>query len=305
MPKLLPLPSVDDPFGASSPSKRTWSDPGGLTAHLGNCLAVLPTLPSKSAHCCVTSPPYWGLRDYRTALWIGGDQSCGHVREYQPRSERANPSASGIGRGGDYADEQARASAAYKDVCGRCGAKRVDEQLGAEPLHDCGTLGQAQCGMCYVCNTVRWCREVRRVLRDDGVFWLNIGDTYAGGSLGSRPLVAGNLVGIPWRAALALQADGWVLRSECPWFKRNSMPESAINRPGKSLEYVFMLVKQSKYFFDMDAVRQSASQSDHSDGRNFRNSDLWLESATVPFGLCGDGDDLVGLDVTINPRKID
>lgn len=360
MPKLLPLTKVADPFADAPVVWR--DDAAGLTAHLGSVFDVLPRLPAKSVHACITSPPYWNLRDYRTATWVGGDAACDHTRDFQPRSERANPSASDPGRGGAYADEQAKAMAAYRDVCGKCGARRVDEQLGAEPLHDCDTKGQAQCGRCYVCNTVRWCREVRRVLRDDGVFWLNIGDSFSSGASGQngtgprttmtspdtgandrgpRPrfmgLPSGNLLGIPWRVALALQADGWTLRSECPWFCRNKMPESAATRPGKSLEYVFMLTKGMDYFFDMEAVRQAAKTEPHArggvcrggqtagpmdrngssqydakeqarvygdaGGRNFRNSDLWFESVDAPHGLCGVGDELIGLDVTINGFK--
>lgn len=331
--------------------------------HHGNVFEVLPHLPAKSVNCCVTSPPYWGLRDYKTGLWSGGDPSCNHEKDCQRRYDDRKASTLDGGVADIAAAERALNS--FRDWCGKCGARRVDDQLGAEPSPDCGTQGQAQCGRCYVCNCVRWCREVRRVLRDDGVFWLNIGDTYASGP-GNRNgqsgstlassrttaanlrdagslvspvtnLPSGNLVGVPWRVALALQADGWMLRSECPWLKRNPMPESVDNRPSKSLEYVFMLTKGGGYFFDMEAVRKAsrsvyrssdflpnsdkdakettkrtaatgASRNGRSDdpvsnGRNFRNSDLWFESVDSPHGICGVEDDLVGLDVTINGFK--
>ena len=213
---------------------------------------------------------------------------------------------------------------------------------------------------CFVCRMVLVFRELRRVLRDDGTLWLNFGDTYAsGGSGGSvfengrsdgrnsapgdnkkwletkRPsgLPSGNLMGIPWRVALALQADGWILRSDMPWVKRSSMPESCKNRPAKSLEYVFLLTKTgSGYYFDMEAVKpKSIRAGDHPGGdyslkektetkqsggwidkygkinsgesivppsRNFRNADLWFQSIETPHGLTGVGDELVGLDVT-------
>ena len=145
----------------------------------------LRSLGDGSVHCVVTSPPYWGLRNYN--------------------------------------DEE--------------------EQLGAEPLHDCGTHGKAQCNQCYVCSMVAVFRGVWRVLRDDGTLWLNLGDSYAGSSPGRNDvdrmygeesqgrglearsgLASGNLVGIPWRVALALQADGWVLRQDIIWAKPNPMP---------------------------------------------------------------------------------
>jgi DNA modification methylase len=230
----------------------------------------------------------------------------------------------------------------YKDGCGKCGARRIDRQLGNEPSPDCNTQGQLQCGRCYVCNTISWAREVRCVLRDDGVFWLNLGDSYngSGGSggagkqdtnrvgkpgnrSGSPTLAQGNLVGIPWRVALALQADGWVLRQELPWTKRSPMPESVKNRPAKALEHVFMFTKRMGYFYDNEAVkRQVANPNNLSrtaengmgnsklsnskrfgtptpiSGRNFWNADLWFDSVDAPHGLTGVGDELVGLDVT-------
>lgn len=149
---------------------------------------------------------------------------------------------------------------------------------------------------------------------------------------GSSGLPAGNLVGIPWRVALALQADGWILRSDIPWVKRSAMPESATNRPCKALEYVFLLAKKPGYYFDMEAVRKrtgtetdleeyerlkglswfthdndaevgmsqtpSKVQATNPNGRSFRNADLWFESVDGPHGLTGVGDELVGLDIT-------
>jgi site-specific DNA-methyltransferase (cytosine-N4-specific) len=162
-----------------------------------------------SVHCVVTSPPYWGLRDYGT-----------------------------------------------------------DGQLGLEATPEE-----------YVENMVAVFREVRRVLRDDGTVWLNLGDSYASmkGNPGpnsedekqpaprgwTRPqdwripgLKPKDLVGIPWRVAFALQADGWYLRSDIVWSKPNPMPESVTDRPTKAHEYVFLLTKSRRYFFDSDAVRQ-------------------------------------------------
>ena len=184
----------------------------------GDCIAVLRTLPDASVHCCVTSPPYWGLRDY------------GH-----------------------------------------------DGQIGLEATPEA-----------YVARMVEVFREVRRVLRDDGTLWMNLGDSYAstGGDLNKRKpgfsctgharlVVSGgakpgnrtppdglkpkDLVGIPWRVAFALQADGWWLRQDIIWHKPNPMPESVRDRCTKAHEYVFLLTKSERYFYDADAVSEAAA----------------------------------------------
>ncbi len=176
---------------------------------VGDCLAVLKTLKSESIHCCVTSPPYWGLRDYG-----------------------------------------------------------IDGQLGLEPTPEL-----------YVAHLVEIFREVRRVLRDDGTLWLNLGDSYAGShgtggnpgdkqytqpgsrSVRTRPdtpsdLKPKDLVGIPWRVAFALQADGWWLRSDIIWAKPNPMPESVMDRPTKAHEYIFLLAKSQTYYYDAHAIAE-------------------------------------------------
>jgi DNA modification methylase len=184
--------------------------------HQGDALEVLRGMESESVHCCVTSPPYWGLRDYGVAGQVG---------------------------------------------------------LEATPDE-------------YVERVVAIFREVRRVLRADGTLWLNLGDSYAstGGhadtacndrrgayNLGNRPehdyrefrqrpagaLKPKDLVGIPWRIAFALQADGWYLRSDVIWAKPNPMPESVADRPTKSHEYLFLLSKSERYYFDAEAVREA------------------------------------------------
>jgi DNA modification methylase len=188
----------------------------------GDCLEGLRTLPDASVHCCVTSPPYWGLRDY------------GH-----------------------------------------------DGQIGLESTPEA-----------YVARMVEVFREVRRVLRDDGTCWVNLGDSYAAttkqtgrndnGQRASAPaewncryeydrtkirkgrrgsLKPKDLVGIPWRVAFALQADGWWLRQDIIWHKPNPMPESVTDRCTKAHEYVFLLTKSERYFYDAEAVSEAASQS--------------------------------------------
>lgn len=181
-----------------------------MTARIitGDVLAVLPSLPAGSVQTCVTSPPYWGLRDY--------------------------------------------------GVAGQLGLEATPEE--------------------YVARMVEVFREVRRVLRDDGTLWLNLGDSYAndgkwGGSTGGKHVAAlhgtnvgrgkretglkpKDLVGVPWRVAFAIQADGWWLRSDIIWHKPNPMPESVTDRPTRAHEYVFLLSKAERYYYDAAAIRE-------------------------------------------------
>ena len=195
---------------------------------VGDCIASMRTLPERSVQVCVTSPPYFGLRDY------------GH-----------------------------------------------DGQIGLEPTPDE-----------FVGKLVEVFREVRRVLADDGTLWLNLGDSYAaqrGGTHQPAETLAGgrggktedgervnrdrfdgynptrnataiglkhkDLIGIPWRVAFALQADGWYLRQDIIWHKPNPMPESVRDRCTKAHEYIFLLSKSERYYFDADAIRQPAAES--------------------------------------------
>jgi DNA modification methylase len=240
---------------------------------IGDCRSVLATLPDRSVQTCVTSPPYWGLRDYGTATWEGGDAGCDHRKVVDTIGAVATSTLGGGKKTTGHIQE------GFKGGCGRCGAVRVDSQIGLEKTPDE-----------YVAKMVAVFREVRRVLRDDGTLWLNLGDSYvstppgkcadpfktttAGGgkadrnrinareSCQSRPprafdgLKPKDLVGIPWRVAFALQADGWYLRSDIIWHKPNPMPESVTDRPTKAHEYLFLLTKQPTYYYDADAVRE-------------------------------------------------
>ncbi len=185
--------------------------------HTGDCLDVLRTLPAESVNCCVTSPPYWGLRDYGVA-----------------------------------------------------------GQIGQEPTPEA-----------FVAKMVEVFAEVWRVLREDGTLWLNLGDSYAGGGnggggsfandgprmlrmigtdknvparKGNRGVTSGlkpkDLIGIPWRVALALQADGWWLREDIIWAKANCMPESVTDRCTRSHEYIFHLAKSAHYYHDAGAIKE-------------------------------------------------
>lgn len=243
-----------------------------------NANALSLPLADNIVQACITSPPYWGLRDYGTATWKGGDPACAHqVGRFEyavSEKQRSNNGSAG---------HQARGQ------CPHCGAVRTDAQLGLEPVPDC--LGWATghpCGECYVCHMVQVFREVRRVLRPDGTLWLNLGDSYngsggaggdyqAGGLKEGQPRYPGrrvsglkpkDLVGIPWRVALALQADGWYLRSDVIWHKPNPMPESVTDRPTKAHEYFFLLSKSEKYFYDAEAVKEPLAESTLADKRN-------------------------------------
>lgn len=189
----------------------------------GDCLFNLQTLSDQCVNCCVTSPPYWGLRDYG-----------------------------------------------------------VDGQMGLESTPEE-----------YIERMVRVFREVRRVLRDDGTLWLNLGDSYnaynhnrgaASGAnkknhnvmpksakgLSCGSLKNKDLVGIPWRVALALQADGWYLRQDIIWHKPNPMPESVRDRCTKAHEYIFLLSKSARYHYDYEAIKEPATYAGQSRGGSKR-----------------------------------
>ena len=231
---------------------------------LGDCRDVLKEYPDKCVDTCITSPPYWGLRDYGTSTWVGGDKDCSHRRDTK-KSDKC------ITGHKNFDEMLGVGDAIYKSECKRCGAKRVDSQIGLEDeVSD------------YIEQLVDVFGEVHRILKDDGTLWLNLGDSYAGstgksggvseiqsvkrqldtGSIGSlRPAkVAGlknkDLIGIPWRAALALQKYGWYLRSDIIWHKPNPMPESVNDRPTKSHEYIFLLSKNPQYYYDADSIKE-------------------------------------------------
>lgn len=233
---------------------------------IGDVRETLKSLPDGSVHCVITSPPYWGLRDYGTAKWIGGDPSCSHKRDSK-FSESCSTGQRNL--------EGAIGDGIYKTICKRCGATREDSQLGLEPTFDE-----------YVKDMVGVFAEIWRVLRDDGTLWLNLGDSYAGSNgNGYKQSIAStnasnaggdnedfrakigrddghlkpkDLVGIPWRVALALQEAGWYLRQDIIWHKPNPMPESVLDRCTKAHEYIFLLTKKPRYFFDSESIKEPA-----------------------------------------------
>ena len=232
----------------------------------------LVELADGSIQCVVTSPPYWGLRDYGTSTWVGGDESCEHIKDASKTKKFGNPE---FNENRPSCEETKTKGYFYDDLCELCGAVREDNQIGLE-----STPAEFVEQLCLVFD------EVWRVLADDGTLWLNLGDTYAAfrdskatpDSLrqgdGTKVAIAANrnpanlkasglkhkdLVGIPWRVAFALQERGWYLRQDIIWAKPNPMPESVTDRCTKSHEYIFLLTKLPQYYFDHEAIKEKAS----------------------------------------------
>jgi len=225
---------------------KTHYNKNGILILHGHVLDVLKKIPSESVQMCVTSPPYWGLRNYETngQIW-DGDKNCEH--EWENKTVLL----------GSY-------------FCNRCGAWKGE--LGLEPTPEL-----------YVKHIVDIFREIKRVLRHDGIIWVNIGDTYCGtGHKGKhkdpkningrnaqsvainnkiKGLKRKDLVGIPWMIAFALRADGWWLRQDIIWHRENCMPSPVIDRCNTSHEYVFLLSKSAKYYFDYYAIQEPCVSS--------------------------------------------
>jgi DNA modification methylase len=290
----------------------------------GDCRHVLKTLPDELVQCIVTSPPYWGLRDYGTEpqVW-GGDADCPHEWGVEGKRHRGGPPGDSpeVNDGRDRSAIAATADIMTGRFCARCGAWR-------------GSLGLEPTPQLYVEHLVEVFAEVHRVLRPDGTLWLNLGDCYAtgAGSVGDHPgggeqgarwrgettrhrdakrrqhgqptengrgeaqvertralrdgshagkhvamaamgpmtqpnrmpipgLKPKDLVMIPARAALALQAWGWWVRQDVIWDKQNPMPESVRDRCTKAHEYIFLLTKSERYYFDADAIAEPVAES--------------------------------------------
>jgi DNA modification methylase len=238
----------------------------------------------------VTSPPYWGLRDYGLPplVW-GGDAACVHAwgEEIERQRKSGGTGKTTLSNDGRPYElmlkaQQSAVDRASFDVsggafCRHCSAWRGC--LGLEPTPEL-----------YVDHLVTVFREVRRVLRDDGTLWLNLGDSYATSVRGEGGTERGlhadrrtrydlnqhfaplhvrhglkpkDLVGIPWRVAFALQADGWYLRADIIWAKPNPMPESVTDRPTKAHEYLFLLAKSERYYYDAEAIKEPDAGTDH------------------------------------------
>lgn len=253
-----------------------------VTILVGDVRERLRDLPDACIDTVVTSPPYFGLRDYGTGSWEGGDPSCSH--EDAPRAALTAPAGSEK----QASNHGANGVAKVLGACS-CGATRVDRQIGLEPTP-----------ADFVEALVAVFAEIHRVLAPHGTVWLNLGDSYASAPPGNAPdapsgisqtrpkarqvvdnlrrgqrgdpsgtairppsfgLPQKNLIGIPWRVAFALQDAGWILRSEVIWAKPNPMPESVEDRPTRSHETLFLLTKRPRYYFDAFAVREESAES--------------------------------------------
>ena len=252
----------------------------------GDCIETLKELPDKIIDCCVTSPPYYGLRDYGTGKWVGGDPNCPHKRlsKYSDKTATGHKQIELIGNVGD---------AIFKTVCPLCGAVREDKQIGLEKTPEQ-----------YIDKLVQVFREVKRVLKDDGTLWVNIGDSYCGtGDKGdykdpkyadgrNGQSVAKNrkidgvkskdLIGIPWMLAFALRNDGWYLRQDIIWHKPNPMPESVQDRCTKSHEYIFLFSKKQHYYFNHEAIQEVATGYDGRKDTLLKGSPKYADDAYMP-----------------------
>lgn len=251
------------------------------TIYNENCLGTMARMPDNFLHCVVTSPPYWGLRDYGT-------------------SGEAWPAVS------------------YQPMPGlpEVEIPAMSAQLGLEPTPEA-----------FVGHIVHIFREVRRVLREDGTLWLNFGDSYAGngGQYGDEKSTLGgrnqngtqgaerfkkkglcvppkNLIGIPWRVAFALQADSWYLRQDIIWHKPNPMPESVTDRCTKAHEYLFLLTKSIRYYYDAEAVKEGKAESTIQDKRGNENGNR--RERQYPGQQTNGGTNLGGCDGTRNRRSV-
>jgi DNA modification methylase len=243
---------------------------------IGDVRESLLSLPDGSVNCVVTSPPYWGLRDYGTASWNGGDDSCDHSSAKM--KSRYDYAMSETAPGTQKSKAAGTDGAKWLDVCPSCGAIKDDSQIGLEQTPEA-----------FIDELVKVFCEVKRVLQDDGTLWLNIGDSYASykdgkaspdssrgdstgtavpkgsaanrmaSSFAAHAIKNKDLVGIPWMLAFALRADGWYLRQDIIWHKPNPMPESVKDRCTKSHEYIFLLSKSPKYFFDHEAIKEPSA----------------------------------------------
>ncbi len=263
------------------------------TIYQGNSLAVLKTFPAQSVDCCITSPPYWGLRDYGTATWVGGDENCNHYRDNHVSNSCTTGHTNSQKEGGI-------GDSIYKDVCKKCGAIRQDEQLGLENTPEE-----------YVANMVAIFSEVNRILKDEGTLWLNLGDSYynfrgysdfsikqtcasndahvMNSPSGKRNVIQENLkgkdmVGIPWMTAFALRSSGWYLRQDIIWHKPNPMPESVTDRCTKSHEYIFLLSKSPKYYFDYESIQEEATGYDGRKYTVMKGSEKYSDGEYLQMG---------------------
>lgn len=205
---------------------------------IGDNRDTLQTIPTGSVDCCVTSPPYWGQRDYGTSRWEGGDPNCDH-RVRKDASARSSTLQGAT-------DTVMHQQAGFPDQCRRCGARRIDSQIGLEKT-------PAE----YLVELVAVFDQVQRVLADHGTCFVNIGDK----------VKDGQILGLPWRFAFAMVDAGWLLIAENIWHKPNAMPASYKNRCSIAHEQIFHFTKSREAYYDWFATSEPCSENTHSRGK--------------------------------------
>ena len=250
----------------------------------GDCLEVMKDWPDGSINCCISSPPYWALRDYGTGKWIGGDSECDHLGE--PKRTQAGFNERYSGKPPKNTDKQSELRTPFLDECGKCGARRIDKQLGLEK-----TFEEYIDKLCTIYD------EVKRVLRPDGTCFVNLGDTYNSTPAGNMPnwkqkggdgcynrlyarhtqgggnavtpkqiqygnIQAKSLCLIPQRFAIEMVNRGWIARNLIIWHKPNPMPSSARDRFTVDFEDVWYFTKSNKtsYYINPRKMRSSWRQ---------------------------------------------
>jgi len=229
----------------------------------GDCIDVLRGMDAESIDMCITSPPYWGLRDYGTAEWEGGNSDCNHsqAKEKSRYDYDLSKAQTGTHSGAKMGTDQAK----WKDKCPSCGAIKKDSQLGLEPTYQE-----------YINKLIAIFDEVKRVLKDTGTCWVNLGDSY-GGCQGrgdgkgneysqkvtqSMNIMAKSLIGIPERFAISMTDAGWIRRNTIIWYKPNCMPSSAGDRFTVDFEYLYFFTKKTKYWFEQQFQPYAESSFD-------------------------------------------
>jgi len=278
----------------------------------GNCIDKMKELEDNSIDCVVSSPPYFGLRDYGTAQWQGGDPNCDHSINDKGIDSKKNKLIERTAQHFNWSK------------CIKCGAKRIDEQFGLEPTY-----------RDYIANTVKVFETFKPKLKDTATIWWNVGDSYASfrpmgtsdngqyksgltgnryathlklndiGRSGKTSKVPGNhyrgrgkisgclkpkdLLMIPNRVAIALQEAGWYIRSEIIWHKPNPMPESVRDRPTSCHEKIWLITKNKKYYYDAESIKEPTKtkpakknkmgegyQADYTKGKRFSEGErVW------------------------------
>jgi DNA modification methylase len=253
-----------------------------LTLYNSDCLEGLKQLPDNSIDCCVTSPPYYALRDYGTATWLNGDPNCDHVANPNATKRFGNPEFNE----NRPSREATKTPGYYADICPKCGAEKVDYQVGIEP-----TVKD------YILKLQTIFEEVYRVLKPSGTCWVNLGDSFGGSGKGATKQQQGqketyipnpndahtkikdfsirpkSLCLIPQRFAIAAQESGWIIRNEVIWSKAAPMPTSKKDAMTVAHETIWFMTKSPRYFYDYEAVKEPSSGIQK--GRGSREFDSW------------------------------